>query len=107
MSDRKPRVVFPFVEAGFGHIMAEKSIADAFEKKYGKYCEVIRSDFFKETGICFIKTAQIVTVNIQYSLYLSMSKNRNNNFRAGKRTAGYMSGELFYIGHYQGSGFCP
>ena len=50
MSDRKPRVVFPFVEAGFGHIMAEKSIADAFEKKYGKYCEVIRSDFFKETG---------------------------------------------------------
>ena len=35
MSERKPRVVFPFVEAGFGHIMAEKSIADAFEKKYG------------------------------------------------------------------------
>lgn len=50
MSNKKPRVVFPFVEAGFGHIMAEKSIADAFEKKYGEYCEVIRSDFFAETG---------------------------------------------------------
>ena len=32
MSIQKPRVVFPFVEAGFGHIMAERSIADAFEK---------------------------------------------------------------------------
>lgn len=50
MSERKPRVVFPFVEAGFGHIMAEKSIADAFEKKYGEYFEVVRSDFFKESG---------------------------------------------------------
>ena len=50
MSSKKPRVVFPFVEAGFGHIMAEKSIADAFEKKYGEYCEVIRSNFFAETG---------------------------------------------------------
>ena len=50
MSEKKPRVVFPFVEAGFGHIMAEKSIADAFEKKYGEYFEVVRSEFFKETG---------------------------------------------------------
>ena len=50
MSIQKPRVVFPFVEAGFGHIMAERSIADAFEKKYGEYFEVVRSDFFKESG---------------------------------------------------------
>lgn len=50
MSEKKLRVVFPFVEAGFGHIMAEKSIADAFEKKYGQYFEIVRSDFFKETG---------------------------------------------------------
>lgn len=47
---RKPRVLFPFVEAGFGHIMTERAICDAFEKKYGQYCEVIRSDFFKESG---------------------------------------------------------
>ena len=38
----KPKVVFPFVEAGFGHIMTEKSVADAFEKKYGDLCEVER-----------------------------------------------------------------
>ncbi len=48
--DKKVKVLFPFVEAGFGHIMATKSICDAFEKKYGEYCEVIRSQFFQETG---------------------------------------------------------
>ena len=46
----KIKVMFPFVEAGFGHIMTERSICDAFEKKYGQYCEVIRSDFYKEKG---------------------------------------------------------
>ncbi len=45
----KPRVVFPFVEAGMGHIMPMRSIADAFEKKYGAYCEVVRSRFYQET----------------------------------------------------------
>lgn len=48
--DYKPRVVFPFVEAGMGHIMPERSIADAFEKKYGAYCEVVRSQFYSETN---------------------------------------------------------
>ena len=47
---KKLRIVFPFVEAGFGHIMTERSICDAFEKKYGEYFEIIRSDFFKEQG---------------------------------------------------------
>lgn len=46
----KPKVVFPFVEAGFGHIMTEKSIADAFEKKYGDLCDVERIDFYKNGG---------------------------------------------------------
>ena len=46
----KPRVVFPFVEAGMGHIMPQRSIVDAFDKKYGKYATVVRSDFYKESG---------------------------------------------------------
>jgi UDP-N-acetylglucosamine:LPS N-acetylglucosamine transferase len=46
----KPRVVFPFVEAGMGHIMPARSIADAFEEKYGNYTTVIRSKFFTETN---------------------------------------------------------
>lgn len=32
----KPKVVFAFVEAGMGHIVPERSIADAFEEKYGR-----------------------------------------------------------------------
>ncbi len=47
---KKPRVVFPFTEAGLGHIMPLRSIADAFEKKYGGKAEVVRSDFFTETN---------------------------------------------------------
>lgn len=46
----KPRVVFPFVEAGMGHIMPQRSLADAFEKKYGEYATVVRSNFFSETN---------------------------------------------------------
>ncbi len=46
----KPRVVFPFVEAGMGHIAPAHSLADAFEKKYGAYTEVVRSSFFNEQG---------------------------------------------------------
>lgn len=47
---KKVKVLFPFVEAGFGHIMTERSICDAFEKKYGQYCEVVRSNFFQDSG---------------------------------------------------------
>ena len=46
--NKKIKVMFPFVEAGFGHIMTERAICDAFEKKYGNYCEIVRSDFYKE-----------------------------------------------------------
>lgn len=46
----KPRVVFPYTEAGLGHIMPMKSIADEFERLYGDKVEVVRSEFFTETG---------------------------------------------------------
>lgn len=45
----KPRVVFPFVEAGFGHIMPMRCVLSAFEKKYGKYCEIIKTNFYQDT----------------------------------------------------------
>lgn len=45
----KPRVVFPFTEAGLGHIMPMISIADEFEKLYGDRVEVVRSAFFSES----------------------------------------------------------
>lgn len=46
----KPRVLFPFTEAGLGHIMPMNSIADEFERLYGDKVECVRSRFFTETG---------------------------------------------------------
>ena len=47
---KKIRVLFPFVEAGFGHIMPMKSICETFSEKYGDRVEVISSKFFTESG---------------------------------------------------------
>ncbi|MBQ3870849.1 MAG: hypothetical protein II777_09905 [Clostridia bacterium] len=47
---KKIRVLFPYVEAGFGHIMPMKSIDQTFRKKYGDKVEVVSSKFFTETG---------------------------------------------------------
>lgn len=46
----KPRVVFPYTEAGLGHITPLDSIADEFERLYGDRVEVVRSRFFTESG---------------------------------------------------------
>ena len=46
---QKPKILFSFVDAGLGHITPTRGIADAFEKKYGKKCQVIRSYVFKES----------------------------------------------------------
>lgn len=47
---RKPRVVFPYTEAGFGHIMPMNSVADKFEEMYGDKVECIRSKFYTESN---------------------------------------------------------
>ena len=46
----KPKVVFTFTEAGMGHIMPLKNIADSFESKYGDKVECVRSWFFTESN---------------------------------------------------------
>lgn len=47
--NKKPKVLFSFVDAGLGHITPTRGIADAFEKKYGDKCQVVRSYVFKES----------------------------------------------------------
>lgn len=47
----KPKVLFPFVEAGKGHIMPMRAVTEAFEEKYGKYVEIIRTNFFGDSGV--------------------------------------------------------
>lgn len=54
-ADRKPRVVFTFIEAGMGHIIPERAVADAMEQKYGGKVEVVRSYFYSETGNAELK----------------------------------------------------
>lgn len=46
----KPRVVFPYVEAGKGHIVPTHTVCEIFKRKYGDKVEVIESKFFTETG---------------------------------------------------------
>ncbi len=45
-----PKGVFTFTEAGLGHIMPLKSIADAFTKKYSDKVEIVLSNFFNESN---------------------------------------------------------
>ena len=40
---KKPKVVFAFTEAGLGHIMPLKSIADAFKRKARKRFDLLAS----------------------------------------------------------------
>ena len=47
---KKIRVLFPFVEAGLGHIMPMRAIIETFSEKYGDRVEVVASEFFTETG---------------------------------------------------------
>ena len=67
----KPRVVFPYTEAGLGHIMPMNSIADEFEKLYGDKVECVRSQFFTETGNPYL---------IKYEKHLSESVANYNRF---------------------------
>ena len=47
---KKIRVLFPYVEAGYGHIMPMKSIEETFRRKYGDRVEVVHSEFYTEAG---------------------------------------------------------
>ena len=38
------KIVFPYVEAGMGHIMPLRSVAEVFKKKYGDKVEVVEID---------------------------------------------------------------
>ena len=46
---KKPKVVFAMVEAGMGHIAPLTGAYEAFEKKYGKYCNVQKSLIFTDS----------------------------------------------------------
>lgn len=49
MANKKPKVVFTFVEAGLGHIIPASAMYQAFNSKYGDKCEVVKSYIFSES----------------------------------------------------------
>ena len=48
-NNKKPKVVFTFVEAGMGHMVPMTGLYEAFSKKYGDKCEVIKSYIFSDS----------------------------------------------------------
>lgn len=46
----KPKVLFPYVEAGMGHITPMRAIAHKFKELYGDRVECIESKFFGDSG---------------------------------------------------------
>ena len=47
---RKPRVLFPYVEAGMGHIAPMRAIAGKFKELYGDRVECVECKFFGDSG---------------------------------------------------------
>lgn len=45
---KKLRILFPYVEAGLGHIVPMKAFVSEFEKEHSDEFEIIESDFYKE-----------------------------------------------------------
>lgn len=62
--DRKrPKVVFPFVEAGFGHIMPATAAYTAFKEKYGTKVDIVKTYFYQDTNNADMKYVEDEFVN--------------------------------------------
>ncbi len=48
MEKVKPKIVFNFVEAGFGHIMPMTAVYEAFCRKYGEKADAVKCTFFQD-----------------------------------------------------------
>ena len=47
---KKLRILFPRVEAGYGHIVTLSALEEAFKKKYGDKFEIIDCNYFVDSG---------------------------------------------------------
>lgn len=46
----KPKVLFPYVEAGMGHIVPMRAIAKKFKEMYGDCVDCVETNFFADSG---------------------------------------------------------
>ena len=83
---RRPRVLFPFIEAGKGHVTPEAAVLKVFKEKYGDVTEIVESRFYSETG----NADMMLTENLFAKAVQTQNKNqilsllcRLGNFLAG------------------------
>ena len=76
---KKPRVLFPYVEAGMGHIAPMRAIADKFKEMYGDKVECVECKFFGDSGndtlVAFEKKMckSVVDTNRDHALGFTMT----------------------------------
>lgn len=88
-SGRKPRVLFPFIEAGKGHITPTTAVCDIFKAKYGDKVEVIESHFYSETGSeDLVRTERLFASAVR-------TQNKNHTLSLLCRLGNFLAGDTF------------
>lgn len=62
---------------------------------------------FEVFTVGFVECGQLVAVDVEHAPHFSCGYYRHDDFRTGEGTAGYVPGELVYVGHELGTGFSP
>lgn len=90
----KPKVVFTYVEAGMGHIMPARGVAEAFERKYGHLCQVDKWYIFRDSQYKVVRNYAKMLLNDVKLLHTSRIHPYVEHFSSkltGKR------GSLFFV----------
>lgn len=90
-ADRKPRVVFSYIEAGKGHIVPERAVCDAFRQAYGDRADILESRFYTETGNADLEATE--------KLFARAVKQQNKNYILSLlcRTGNLLCGDCFAL----------
>lgn len=67
-TNKKPRILFPYVEAGMGHITPMRSFVSVFKKKYGDKVDIVEVSFFQDSGSAKLKELEeLFTKNVRWT----------------------------------------
>lgn len=88
---RRPRVLFPFIEAGKGHVTPEAAVLKVFKEKYGDVTEIVESRFYSETGDPDMElTEKLFAKAVQ-------TQNKNHILSLLCRTGNFLAGDTFAL----------
>ena len=63
MQEQKIRILFPYIEAGMGHIVQMQSAVATFKEKYGDKVEIVETYFFKDGGTKHMLKIDKININ--------------------------------------------